>query len=391
LSRAQNKNKSKKVQQYIQQVQVSSGAKREPNEAELAARRKEKEAQKSAEKEMLALLGADFKLDKKGKPKLKKDEAEKVALKEEEEKAKKDKEDANDFGMPICPLRDVYGQGSKVLVQRVCGELTWKDNLPGKAFDGSPCLYVKVSDGTTLNPMTVCLMGEAPTTFEGKVQMIVDIRGATAMVRGNKVLLEVSKGAQGLKDAQPGIECSFEIASEKLSAFIRERIEEEVAIRERGGIPIEERIEEERAQLKPPLTPVTEASFKVWKEKQVKLKVKAAEEAAKERKGGKQGMLSGKALFLKDRSLFVDDAGALGADEMVIDSDYEEEEPQQERFANDDDDAGGAADDDDAGADGAAAKPPNAPAEAAAAAVQDLYLGGDDGDLDDLDSDEDEE
>ena len=52
-----NKNKSKKVQQYIAQVSSSGGKKgRFQSEAEQAANRKLKEAQKQAEKEMLALL-----------------------------------------------------------------------------------------------------------------------------------------------------------------------------------------------------------------------------------------------------------------------------------------------------------------------------------------------
>lgn len=52
-----NKNKSKKVQQYIAQVSNSGGRKgQNQSEAELAAKRKAKEAAKQAEKEMFALL-----------------------------------------------------------------------------------------------------------------------------------------------------------------------------------------------------------------------------------------------------------------------------------------------------------------------------------------------
>jgi len=389
-----NKNKSKKVQQYIQQVQQSAGGGRgrgrQLTEADLAKRKKEKEAKLQAEKEMLAMLGDAYGLEKK-KKKVKKKEAEAIAQEQEEEMEKQRVADEKDFGTPICPLRDVFGQGSKVMVERVCVELVWKDNLPGKAFDGSPCLFLKVNDGTTLNPMTMCLIGETPTTFDFKVNMVLDVRGAIAMVRGDKVLLELPKGTQGLSNAAEGVTASMEVASERLTEFVREKIVEEEEIRERGGIPIEERIEEERAMLQGPLTPVTKERFFEWKAKKLQAKKEKAEQESREsNKKGQKQMLSGRALFLMDQSLFVDDSGAMGAYERRADDDLD----------NDDEaltDADDLDDDDDGGDTSASAKPPAPPitdgADAAASAIQEkLYLEGDDDldDLDDLDDSDDE-
>mmetsp|Transcript_2083 Transcript_2083/g.3963 ORF Transcript_2083/g.3963 Transcript_2083/m.3963 type:complete len:394 (-) Transcript_2083:97-1278(-) len=359
-----NKNKSKKVQQYIAQVSQSArgGAGRNNSEAMAAQRKKEKEAQKQAEREMLALFGDVSAINKKKAKKMK--EKEKAAKAEEEAKTKEQqaKADAKDFGIPICALRDVFGQGSKVTVERVCVLMTWKDNLPGKAFDGSPCLYIKVTDGTTLNPMTFCMLGETPTSFTFKVNQILDIRGAVAMVRGNKVMLEIPKGAAGLSSPDSSVPCSVEIASDRLAEFVQNKIKEEEEIRERGGIPIEERIEEERAQLKAPLTPITKESFMAWKEKKRKRKEEEAAKKAKEgnkKSGGKQ-LLSGKDLFHKNRELFVDDDGT---DAPVDDTNAEKGDEKG-------DDAVG---------------------ETTAALQEKLYLDGDDlDDLDDLDDEDDE-
>jgi hypothetical protein len=91
--------------------------------------------------------------------------------------------------------------------------------------------------------------------------------------------------------------------------------------------PIEEIIEEERANLKSDgLTPVTAESFAAWKErrnarKQKELEDKMAEEAAKAKggkKGAKSGIMSGKALFTYDPTLFKDD------DDAVDDELYDE-------------------------------------------------------------------
>lgn len=98
--------------------------------------------------------------------------------------------------------------------------------------------------------------------------------------------------------------------------------------------PLEEIIEEERSQLKSDgLTPVTAVSFAAWKErrekrKQDELEAKMAEEA-KKAKGGKKnagsGIMSGKALFTYDPTLFKDDDDAV--DDDLYDEASEEENP----------------------------------------------------------------
>jgi len=373
-----NKNKSKKVQKYVQQVQKTAGGGAKggaTHEQALAAKKKaEKEAQKQAEKEMLELFGDAYALSGKKKPnsKLVKKAAEEDKKKEEEIEAQKKLDDERDFGVPICALREVFGLGARAMVERICVEMVWKDNLAGKAYDGSACHYVRVNDGTTLNPMTMCFMGETPqSTSFLKVNTILDVKQVEAVVRGDKVILEVPKGAKGLSQEDPSIECSVSVASERLSNYIKERIVEEEEIRERGGIPIEERIEEERANLKPPLTPVTKERFFAWKEKNKKEKEEAEKKAIEAtKKGGKVGnVLSGRALFQYDASLFVDDEGAVDSTYLA----HRNEDFADEKVDSNDGEDG---DDDD---------------EKNASNIQEsLYLEGDD-DLDDLDDEEDDE
>jgi hypothetical protein len=122
------------------------------------------------------------------------------------------------------------------------------------------------------------------------------------------------------------------------------------------------------------LTPVTAATFAKWKEdrsarKARDVELKRSDEAKKT--GGKGlGVLSGRALFTYDPSLFIDDGDAAAAE------DYDE-------AAADDD----AADDGGAGPRGGAGGPADVTASGMA---EDLYA-GDDGDLAGLaDDDEDE-
>ena len=78
-------------------------------------------------------------------------------------------------------------------------------------------------------------------------------------------------------------------------------------------VPLEERLEQERAALPQGGTPVTEETFKAWLLKKAAEKAKAVEEAeaAKgKKKDGNRNMASGKQLFVMDPSLFVDDDGA---------------------------------------------------------------------------------
>ena len=95
-------------------------------------------------------------------------------------------------------------------------------------------------------------------------------------------------------------------------------------------IPLEEQIEEERRALPSEgLTPVTLESFKKWKEekarkKQEDLEKQLEQEKAKGSKG--RNILTGKALFAYDASLFQDDDAAVDDDmyEERVESDAEE-------------------------------------------------------------------
>lgn len=98
-------------------------------------------------------------------------------------------------------------------------------------------------------------------------------------------------------------------------------------------LTLEEKIEEERAKLVSPLTPVTLETFQDWKKRKAERKQKELEEKMKEetKKGSKSGghnILSGKALFKYDPNLFQDDEDA--ADEKIYEE-REEDELEEER------------------------------------------------------------
>lgn len=98
---------------------------------------------------------------------------------------------------------------------------------------------------------------------------------------------------------------------------------------------IEEKIEEERANLPSEgLTPVTFESFMEWKRKKAERKQKELEDKMKEEakkagsKGG-YGILSGRALFKYDASLFQDDEAA--ADSALYEERNEEDEIEEKK------------------------------------------------------------
>lgn len=142
-----------------------------------------------------------------------------------------------------------------------------------------------------------------------------------------------------------------------------------------GGVSMEELIEEERRKLPSTgLTPVTTETFAKWKEaraarRAAEVEAQRVEEA---KKTGTKGysVLSGRALFAYDPSLFIDDADA-DADE------YEREEEEEEE------DGSGAAGG--AGADGAAG------GAGAGGPIDESLFAGDDADLDGLDEEDEEE
>lgn len=348
MRQLKNKNKSKKVQQcvflarlyretcatdqptrYVQQVQntaraVSKGGEVRSAEwyaAQEAKKKKEKEEKKQLEKEMMALLGKDYKSEKQKK----KEEEEKKRQEEEAKKAEAAAQYEFDFAVPITGLDQVFRIESKSLVTRACGELVWKDNLVGRTKDGSKeCVYCKLSDGSTRLPIPLTLIGWTPSTFSVKQGAIVDIRDAVAMIRGSVVDLEVTIGQGTIEEASPNV-----------AEHILQMKEEAEANREKGGVPLEELIEEQRAKLKASeLTPITEERFLAWKAKKLKAKQDAEEAKRKEleAKQAKSGanVLSGRALFAYDPTLFKDDEAAEDRYEVpneMIESD-EEAQPQ---------------------------------------------------------------
>lgn len=291
--------------------------------AQEAKRKKEKEEKKQLEKEMMALLGKDYGgMTAKQK---KKDEEEK---KKEEERKREEaaKQYEYDFAVPITTLDQVFRVDGKATVMRVCGELVFKDNLASKTKDGQKeCVYCKISDGSTRLPLPMTLIGWTPSTFTVKQGAIVDIRDAVAMVRGGTVDLEVTNGVGTIVEASPTL-------AEHIINLKREAEE----LRERGGIPIEELIEEQRAKLKfSELTPLTAERFLEWKAKKLKAKQEAKEKErleleAKQARGG-ANVLSGRALFAYDPTLFKDDDAAEDKYEVPdhVSSDEEEEEQQE--------------------------------------------------------------
>ena len=101
-------------------------------------------------------------------------------------------------------------------------------------------------------------------------------------------------------------------------------------------LTLEEKIEEERANLPSEgLTPVTMDTFLAWKQrkaerKQKELEEKMKEEAKKSASSKGAGILSGRALFKFDPTLFQDDEEAAGED-IYEERNEEEEEEQKEQ------------------------------------------------------------
>jgi len=240
-----NKNKSKKVQEFVQQVKQVANASKSGGQvhsaeyyaAQEAKKKKEREEKKLLEKEMTKLL------DAKKKEEEDKRKVEELKRLEEEKKAQVAYE--HDFSIPITSLEQIFKVDGKSLVPRACGELIWKDNL---TLGNTKKMLIKVSDGSTRLPLPVVLIGWTPSTFSIKQGSVVDIRNAIAMIRGEQVDLELTLGGGGV----------IEEASPRLSQHILDLKRELEETRERGGIPLEELIEEQRSKLRSQdLTPGT--------------------------------------------------------------------------------------------------------------------------------------
>lgn len=103
---------------------------------------------------------------------------------------------------------------------------------------------------------------------------------------------------------------------------------------EEETIPLEEWIEQERSKLPSGGTPVTFDTFNKWKEDKKKAKEEAEEKRreAEERKTGGRGLnvLSGRAMFKFDPTLFLDDENAYDRYEQREEEDEDEEDRDKE-------------------------------------------------------------
>mmetsp|Transcript_6729 Transcript_6729/g.11120 ORF Transcript_6729/g.11120 Transcript_6729/m.11120 type:complete len:335 (-) Transcript_6729:61-1065(-) len=127
-------------------------------------------------------------------------------------------------------------------------------------------------------------------------------------------------------------------------------------------------------------TPVTPESFAAWRERKLAEDERVAEaKRVEEEASGKKKVITGRALYQLDASIFEDDANAAGQDEVKHseDANYGDEEEENEK-TNQDGEAGGSGQ-----------KTESQTAEGGAGMVQDesLFMGDDDDDLPDSDED----
>ncbi len=166
--------------------------------------------------------------------------------------------------------------------------------------------------------------------FKFKVDQVLDIRNATAMLReGGLVRLEViNEGGGRGEDAEPATitECS-----ERLGGIIREKKVVWEEIRAQGGIPLEQLIEQKRAQLNGEGTKITEETFAAWKirktQKQEKEREKQALSLANKKGMSKRGVkMTGRQLFLANKDLFSDEALAAENEKADVEKNDEDED-----------------------------------------------------------------
>ncbi len=382
-----NKNKSKKVQQFVKQVTASArgGKSDEYYKALAAQKKKEKEAAIAAEREMFLLLGKDYAGDL-NKKMAKKNEKKKQEEQQQKEKERKDAFD-RDFAIPITSLEQVSRIDSKSSVIRICIVLDSKDNLTSKTSKGEECMYIRASDGTTRNPFSITCIGWNPSNFEFKPEQVLDIRDSIAMIRGERVELEVEKGKSIIT-----------VASPELTEHILKLKEEQEEIRAQGGLAIEDLIEEQRAKLRlenKALTPITKESFFEWKERKRQRKEKELEEKRKaaEKKSGGKVILSGKQLFTYDPNLFKDDEEAVDDVDYEVVGDLNREGEEEEEEDEDDDNEDGEdndENDDEEDEDEEEEEEEDLEKKAAAMNIEDtnLYTNDKDEDLEGLDDDD---
>lgn len=334
-----NKNKSKAVQKYIKQI--TSNMTGQSIKADEDARKAKDDKQKQVQ--AAALMNSIFNMstDKKGRA------FDPIAKK----KAKEAEEEAIAAGKKL--KEDVR----KAIIEGIANTIRLT-NVKG----------VRMSEMGG-HPIIASLKEKYADTFK--------IISLLLFIKANKEIFWVNDP----EDNNPTIRCKEDVDSEE-------------GPDERD---LEEIIDERRKALGPGGTPVTELSFRAWKERKdlaIEMALQAEKDArqkAAKKAGAKDGTgLSGKDLFTFDASLFVDDEGAVGAD--LYDDRASHADSDEDEDAKPDDE------EDDEKEDGHKFAPPARSSASASGATgsaqpvinQSLFLDGDDlpDDLDDLDDDD---
>lgn len=394
-----NKKKSKKVQQIAENIAnarfLSSQGKGNMRGVETTVAGREAQARKAKseklrrekkEKELADMLGAGYSLTNASSKKVKKEAQARLRL----EKAKAEKvqaeQEAIDFTIPIVGLDQVMMCDGRSEVSRLLCKIEKREAMVRTDLGGIPLLDIKLVDGSTKYPVNMVIRGELAKSFGDKgfkKNKIVDIRDCVAImraVRGQPRRIQVEMVEATEKHAAT----TLAIASERLAKHCKALIVERDEVRARGGIPIEEMIEEERMALPPGGTPVTEKNFFKWLADRKARKIKEIKDKKAAAAKGKKGkFLTGKSLFAKHVELFVDDENGAEADVMNQRVTLSDEEDDEEE---------------DAGGESKTAPPPLAPSSTKASTIQvggkdvqigdtSIFLDGDDDelDLDDLD------
>jgi hypothetical protein len=350
---------SKKVQQFAENLanaQLVKSGRLQPGVAGTikgreAQARKEKNAKLEREKkerELMKLMGAGYVIKSATSKKIQKKAKAQKAKEEQQKKAMQLAQDKIDFAIPIVGLDQVMMCDGRSEVSRLLCKIEKREAMV-RIVDGVPLLDIKLGDGSTKYPVNMVIKGDLAKNFgdEGfKVNKVIDVRDCVAImraVRGQPRRIQVEMVDATYKEdgkTEKRAATTISLASERLTKHCKELINERNEIRERGGIPIEELIEEERMALPPGGTPVTEKTFFKWLEDRKKRREKEKRDAKVEAKKKKHGnFLSGRALFAKNSELFVDDAAGAGADVMsqrvtLSDDDSDDDETNGETKSN---------------------------------------------------------
>jgi len=256
-----NKNKSKVVQKYIKSIHQNSGVTK--SSIEEKAEKKEK-ADKEAAAKKGALMASLFNLqtDKKGKA------YDPIAKKKAEQLEKE----------AIAAGKKLKDAIKKDIIEGIANTIRLTNPKAG----------IRMSE-LGGHPIIAAMKEKHADTFR-TIQLLLFIKGHDQVF-----------WCDDPEAGNPFIRC-------------QEDVDAEVAPDERS---IEEILEERRACLVGPGTPITEETFKAWKEKKMAESNSKVEwdKAEQVKKAGRAGM-SGRDLFKYDASLFVDDDGAASAGEM---------------------------------------------------------------------------